>query len=80
VVRFQGLAYLRDRCVSSRVIDSGTTREFWFQINLRLITFFDGLLRRILSERSSNGIRQETGELTSLDKSLNTSRFRCLET
>ena len=53
--RFQDLASLRSDCVLARVIGGGIIRKFRFEINLRPRVFFDGLLRRILSERTSKG-------------------------
>lgn len=76
---FQDLAPLRGERVLVRTIGSVTIRESLLEIKLRPIIFFDGLLRRVLSSKGG-GVQQETDELTSLDRSLNTSRFRCLET
>jgi len=79
VVGFQDLVPLRGERVLVRAIDSVTIRKSLFEMKLRPIIFFDGLLRKVLSSKGG-GVQQETGELTSLDRSLNTSRFRCLET
>ena len=53
--RFQDLASLRGDRVLARVICGGIIRNFRFEINLGPRVFFDGLLRSILSERSSKG-------------------------
>ena len=71
MARFQDL---RGECILARVIGSGTIRKSLSEINLCPRIFLDGLLRRVLSERLSKGggVLQEIGELTSLDRSLNT--------
>jgi len=79
VAGFWGLAFLRSECVPLLFVDTRTTGVCRFDVNVCPRISFNGLLRKVLSGGLSkgDGVKQEAGELTSLDRSLNTQEFRC---
>jgi len=71
-----GLAFLGGDCAPPLLIDTAGVYRFYINVCPRIS--FNGLLRKFLSGGLSkgDGVGQEAGGLTSLDRSLNTQGFR----